>query len=349
MPSSLTFLRSQSPPHSAAVQRVAKTPSPRTPPLPEEENFEEETSLTGRMNRRQWVRGIMAFSTASSLVVPSAQAMDGSSGLLDNDDMRNVKVTHRVAFDVRISRQDGTFYVRDDLPPTPENQVFLGRLVVGLFGNVAPHHVERFLSYVETSNNNGSILEDDNPLPMYSRSVFPSLDQATGVIVGGKIPSLEATTVNGSPALRYGGRLLPSKLWVETDSSTTSAPKLSHVGRGLLTHRDLEVLPVFGITTRTDTRTLDGTHTVFGRLLLDENENDANAFLNILTDLPTYTVDRAVVNNEENVVESSARAVYAAQRQFFRSAAQVVGDSRLDKVYEGKLLRRVEVTRAVVL
>jgi hypothetical protein len=210
------------------------------------------------------------------------------------------------------------------------------------------------------------LMMDDNPLPNYSRSVFSSLDQATGVITAGTIPSLEATVVNGSPALRYGGRLLPSTLWgvVEkssTSSSTVSTTKLPHVGRGLLTHRDLEVLPVFGITTRTDTRILDGTHTVFGRLLLDDNTNDATNFLNVLVDLPTYTIDRAVVGTtfsggdggggaeEESVLETSAKAVYAAQRQFFRSAAQAVGDTRIDKVYEGKLLRRVEVTKATVL
>jgi hypothetical protein len=58
-------------------------------------------------------------------------------------------VTDKVAFDVRISRQDGNFYGRDDLPDTPENAVFQGRILVGLFGKVAPIHVTRFLQYVD--------------------------------------------------------------------------------------------------------------------------------------------------------------------------------------------------------
>lgn len=45
-------------------------------------------------------------------------------------------VTQKVFMDVRISRQDGTFYVRDDLPDTPENRVYTGRLVIGLFGKM---------------------------------------------------------------------------------------------------------------------------------------------------------------------------------------------------------------------
>jgi hypothetical protein len=66
-----------------------------------------------------------------------------------------VVVTDKVAFDVCISRQDGTFYVRDDVPNTPENNVvnvvFQGRIVVGLFGKaVAQYHVTRFRQVVDT-------------------------------------------------------------------------------------------------------------------------------------------------------------------------------------------------------
>eukprot|EP00977_Amphora_coffeiformis_P005884 scaffold1248_cov170-Amphora_coffeaeformis.AAC.3 len=253
-------------------------------------------------------------------------------------DPEQAKITDKVFFDVRISRQDGTFYVRDDLPDTPENKVFMGRLTVGLFGEAAPIHVQRFKSYVNPSSTDPL---DDNPLPNYSRSVFSSLDQATGVLSGGRIPALEATMVNGSPALRYGGRLLSSSLWVDPP------PRLTHTTRGLLTHRRLEPLPIFGITTRSDTTVLDSSHTVFGRILWDD---DANQFFTIVRDLPTYSMERPVVSADSvgadpSLVEESARAVFAAQRNFFRSTAKALGDTRLDKVYEGKLLRRVEVTR----
>lgn len=246
-------------------------------------------------------------------------------------------VTDKVFFDVRISRQDGTFYVRDDLPDTIENQVFTGRLTIGLFGKAAPNHVQRFLGYVNTGNKP----LDDNPLPSYGRSVFPQLDEATGVLYGGTIPSLEVTELQGSAAIRYGGRLLPAKLWVNAQEATTT--KLSHYGKGLLTHKNLDVTPCFGITTRTDTTELDRTHTVFGRLLPDA---DSQAFLERVASLPVYSVGRPVpTDRDETAVDDAAAALYALQRDFFRGAAKNLGDTRIDKLVAGKLLRRVEVTQ----
>ena len=316
-----------------------------------------------RLDRRDWLQqasAAAALATSLSIPLSSAQAIDVSgipttsspsptslpprpattttttttTTFLDPD---QAKITDKVFFDVRISRQDGTFYVRDDLPDTPENRVFLGRLTLGLFGEAAPNHVQRFKSYM---NPTADPL-DDNPLPNYGRSVFASLDQVTGLLTGGRIPALEVTSVNGSPALRYGGRLLSSSLWID------APPRLSHTSRGLLTHRQLETLPLFGITTRTDTHELDSSYTVFGKVLFDES---ATEFFDIVRDLPTYSMERPVVSGDSvgsdpSLVEESARAVFAAQRNFFRSTAKAFGDTRLDKVYEGKLLRRVEVTR----
>jgi hypothetical protein len=179
--------------------------------------------------------------------------------------------------------------------------------------------------------------------------------------MGGKIPSLELTEMAGSTALRYGGRLLPASLWLEQRDSSTAKQRIiiSHSTRGLLTHRQLEALPEFGITTRSDTTMLDRTHVVFGKLILDD---DAQAFLNIVSNLPTYGMERPnpYINNEDDLllessssssknnspalVDDAAAAVFKAQRQFFRKTAKALGDSRLDKLYEGKLLRRVEVT-----
>jgi hypothetical protein len=41
--------------------------------------------------------------------------------------------------------------------------------------------------------------------------------------------------------------------------------------------------------------------------------------------------------------------VFTAQRKIFRDAAKTFGDSRLEKVYDGKLLRRIEVTQMGLL
>jgi cyclophilin family peptidyl-prolyl cis-trans isomerase len=315
-------------------------------------------------------------SPLSPLKTTSPTSSQGPSSTLIAPD--EAIVTDKVFFDIRISRQDGTFYVRDDLPDTPENQVFSGRLVLGLFGKNAPNHVERFLQYVNVNANTDNaksrlaVTDDmDNPLPSYSRSSFTQFDAATGVLYGGTIPSLSVTELQGSTALRYGGRLFPAKLWLEnyttaeqqlTASRTTAAPrKISHSSAGLLTHKQFDVTPVFGITTRSDTTELDRTHTVFGKLIADAS---SEAFLQRVANLPTYSLDRqafadsaVVVTNDSNSAVQMRRldsdvvadAVYAAQRDFFRGAAQSLGDTRVTKLYEGKLLRRVEVTQVGVL
>ena len=249
-------------------------------------------------------------------------------------------ITHRVFMDVRISRADGTFYVRDDPPgtiPTPENQVFYGRLILGLFGTAAPSHVQRFLKYVNVTYIPGDD-EFESPLPSYSRSVFKSLDQRTGLLVGGAIPGLEITSIGGSSALQYGTRIIPAQLWIDKTDH-----RISHSRGQLLTHRNFDLLPDFGITTRAAPE-LDGTHTVFGRLLTDES---STAFLGRVIDLPTYSMDRAYLDqdNEGGVIVDAASNLYTIQRDFFRQAAKTLGDSRLDKTFEGKLLRRVEVTQ----
>ncbi|KAI2507799.1 hypothetical protein MHU86_6579 [Fragilaria crotonensis] len=239
----------------------------------------------------------MAILTASRL--PPAQA--------DAPDIL-APITDKVLMDVRISRQDGTFYVRDDLEDTPENKVFYGQLTIGLFGNVAP------------------------------RLSFVSLDQSTGLLLGGNIPSLEVTEFGGSTALKYGGRILMAPLWFDGQQTE----RISHTRKGLFTHRTLDVAPTFGITTRPATE-LDGTHTVFGQLILDDTSQN---FLNLVQDLPTYSMERPRGDpRQETAMDNVASAVFNSQREIFRSAAQTLGDTRVSKLYPGKLLRRVEVTQ----
>ena len=188
----------------------------------------------------------------------------------------------------------------------------------------------------------------DNPYPSYSRSTFTSLDQRTGLLQGGYIPSLRLQELSGSTALTYGSRVLPAPLWIDRpsisySSSSTSDPVpprwLSHTTKGLLTHRTLDPLPSFGITTRACPDELDATHTIFGQVLWDESTVQ---WFQQLQDLPTYQLDRPVDYNPNRNDEVTTR-VFNAQRDFFRGAAQSVGDTRVNKLYEGKLLRRMEV------
>eukprot|EP00527_Entomoneis_sp_CCMP2396_P008946 CAMPEP_0198147160 /NCGR_PEP_ID=MMETSP1443-20131203/33508_1 /TAXON_ID=186043 /ORGANISM="Entomoneis sp., Strain CCMP2396" /LENGTH=421 /DNA_ID=CAMNT_0043811345 /DNA_START=162 /DNA_END=1427 /DNA_ORIENTATION=+ len=339
--------------------------------------------------RRQFLSSVVAG--ASTIMSVSASASASAVASSSPPPVLLPKVTDRVFFNVRISRQDGTFYERDDLPTDTDNdKVFHGRLVFELFGDAAPVTVERFKSYVSgTSTTKGNVVNDnyndDNPLPSYSRSIFSSLDPATGVLGAGKIAGLELTQIGGSNALQYGGRLLPASLWLETTnnknkktqgttststSTTSNNMQMRHLGKGLLTHKILEPLPIFGITTRTDTTQLDATHVVFGRLVVLEDtsnnpgtaagtaSDDGRQFLKIVSNLPTYSeLSRPVLPTDVeassllsttstiDVVDDAAAAIFQAQRYFFRSAAKSFGDSRIEKVYEGKLLRRVEVTQ----
>ena len=311
----------------------------------------------------------MIVSTAASLwsaANPTA-AMAATTTTTDAA-LQQATITQKVFMDVRISRPDGTFYVRDDddndADGRPENQVFRGRLTIGLFGMATPNHVRRFLEYVTA---NSSPVDDDSssstPLPSYSRSIFNRFDEGTGILYGGAIPSLEVTTLpQGSTAVQYGGRLLPAQLWINNntrnkkDGATTTEQRLSHLGKGLLTHRNLDVTPVFGVTTRQDTTALDRTHTVFGRLVLDDT---AVEFLDRVAHLPVYSVDavRPVTTNkitneqqpQQQLMDDAAAAVFRAQRDLFRTTAQRLGDTRIQKLVTGKLLRRVEVTQVGVL
>lgn len=310
---------------------------------------------------------VLASLSLVELAPPATAAVTTTSALSTTTatttmDPSDAAVTHKAFMNVRISRQDGTFYVRDDLPDIPENKVFSGRLVIGLFGKNAPLAVERFLSYIGTTGSAGDDDNDDdvdNPKPSYSRSSFNSFDEGTGLLRGGKIASLEVTEIGGSTAIRYGGRLLPASLWIEgrgsggsggtsTKTATTLPPRVSHSAKGLLTHRILDVTPEFSITTRSDSAFLDGSSTVFGQLQIDDVSKD---FLNIVKDLPTYRVDRAAQfmpttpAKDTMPLDDAAQAIFNAQRAFFRKSAKSLGDTRIDKVFEGKLLRRVEVTQ----
>lgn len=286
------------------------------------------------------------FIKQAAVTVIATTALSRRSRAFTSDSNNQPQVTHKVFFDVRISRSDGTFYVRDpnasaqtETNGDSTDEPFYGQLVFGLFGTSAPNHVKRFLSYVDVP------YEIDNPLPCFSRSRFTTLDISTGLLIGGSIPGLDVTTLAGGNVLEYGGRVLPANLWLE-DKVTE---KITHGKKGLLTHRNLDVTPSFGITTLADSKSLDTSHTVFGCVL-----EDKGGFLDKVLDLPVLTdsgkVSRTEINTtEESVTGSLASSVFTAQRRVFRDAAKTFGDSRLDKVYDGKLLRRVDVSKVGVV
>lgn len=249
------------------------------------------------------------------------------------------QVTHKIFMDIRISRADGTFYVRDTIED-PTDEPFYAHLVLGLFGNNAPNSVQQFLQYVDVP------FDLDNPNPSYATTRFRTLDSESGLLIGG-ISGLDLTTLAGGNVLEYKGRVIPAKLWLE--NTDTSKAALAHDKKGLLTHRNLDLTPSFGITTRSSTTSLDSSHTVFGCVL-----EDTNGFLEKVVDLPAITSDGIVSRTSNEPVNvgggnAVASSVFTAQRKIFRDAAKTFGDSRLEKVYDGKLLRRIEVTQMGLL
>lgn len=311
------------------------------------------SSALGVSSKSPYKRRSFIQNFLSHPIIFSAAGLGGASAAFA-DTPENApsqpKITHKVYMDLRISRADGTFYVRDTNPSTgaPDTEAespFYGRLVLGLFGDATPNHVQQFLSYADVK------YEVENPLPSYSKSKFGTLDSSTGLLIGGTIPGLDVTTFAGGNALEYSGRITAAKLWLE-DKNDKGAPKLSHDAKGLLTHRNLDVTPSFGITTRNQSQMLDATHTIFGCVL-----EDKDGFLERVVDLPVLT-DRGLVSRTANelvaggngdVGSSVASSVFNAQRAVFRDAAKTFGDTRLDKTYDGKILRRIEVTKIGVL
>ncbi|KAL9187768.1 hypothetical protein ACHAXT_006146 [Thalassiosira profunda] len=285
---------------------------------------------------------------ARSIIFASTVAIIGPGGAAATPETSSLpKVTHKVYFDMRVSRADGTFYVKDKDPSDPSaDEPLYGQLVLGLFGDARPAHAKQFLSYVDVP------YQVDNPLPSYSRSKFPTLDAGSGLLIGGTIPGLEATSLAGGSVLEYSGRVIPAKLWLEDRKDEGASAPLPHNAKGLLTHRNLDLTPSFGITTRNQSTALDATHTVFGCIL-----EDKSGFLEKVVDLPVLTDSGRVSRTTDEPVAvggdvgggSLASSVFTAQRAVFRDAAKTFGDSRLEKVYDGKLLRRIEVTKVGIL
>jgi hypothetical protein len=167
------------------------------------------------VERRPFLRDVAALSLLlpTSSVALAAEATASIGGVVV--DQLPPKVTHKVRMDVRISRADGSFYVRDAPPPAAsasssssssvvndDDDPFYGTLVLGLFGNVAPVHVGRFLGYVDVP------YDVDSPLPSYSRSKFDTLDASTGLLIGGTVSSVSSRIGDMRNVYNRGGGII---------------------------------------------------------------------------------------------------------------------------------------------
>jgi len=292
-------------------------------------------------SRRRIAAGLLGIASGAAAVVPSPSRADAPSFC------EIPATTDEVRLRVRISRSDGTFYDKSgEGGDTPGDSVFSASLRIGLFGTSAPVHAQQFLKYID----GGEVSGDDEPFPSYGSSSFKSYDDALGILEGGSISGLSAESFGGAPALRYGQRILPANLWLEKNGAAAEGELSGTCPPGMLVHRTLDVLPTFGVTVR-PTTVRDGKIVgsrdetiVFGRVTID---GDAENFFSAASALPTYSVEKPTYSDEGGITQTVAANVFNNQRDFMRNFAGAIGDTRLSKVYNGKLLRRVEVTEAV--
>lgn len=146
------------------------------------------------------ISSIFPFITSSDDFSHIASALAADYEITSNDDDNSIRrllpkmVTNTIYMDVRISRADGTFYVRDNETGNDEDP-FYGRLVIGLFGKRTPNHVQQFMKYVTVGEESYDV---NNPLPSYSTSKFPLLDTSSGLLIGGKVRSVQGGKISSS-------------------------------------------------------------------------------------------------------------------------------------------------------
>ncbi len=301
-----------------------------------EQEHEEESFATPELFPDQQRRTLIQQVAQSIVAVPIVGYSSSASAAIDVSSLP--QITHKVFMDIRISRRDGTFYVKKNIED-PNDEPIYAHLVLGLYGNNAPNCVRQFLNYVNVP------FDLDSPNPSYSTTRFSTLDTESGLLIGG-ISGLDVTTLAGGNVLEYKGKVIPAKLWLENTKKEEDTYKaLPHDRKGLLTHRNLDLTPSFGVTTRKSSSSLDSTHTVFG-VVIEDNDG----FLEKVIDIPAMTSDGLVSKTSNEPVNvgggtAVASSLFTAQRRVFRDAAKTFGDTRLDRLPDGKLLRRVEVTQ----
>ena len=88
------------------------------------------------IDRRGYMAQLLLPSLLQTLNLPSSTTISSLSSSISTETV--AEVTDKVFFDIRIARQDGSTYIRDDLPDTFENRVISARINIGLFGKQAP-------------------------------------------------------------------------------------------------------------------------------------------------------------------------------------------------------------------
>ena len=155
---------------------------------------------------------------------------------------------------------------------------------------------------------------------------------------------METRSIGGEQILvrsRDGGVVLSRNAEAIAAKLRKEPSAMEHSSAGILTRQRGDAPQAFGLTVAAS-KTLDATNQAFGRVV-----RDPSGLLAAIGTLNAYSLDAAPDGLSKDV--PGAAAIYRAQKDAFRGAAKAFGDGRASKIFPGKLLRRVEITRVELL
>ena len=249
--------------------------------------------------------------------------------------------TTTVRLSIRIARPDGTFYVRGKGEEDPEPPK-IGDVDVELFGKSAPAAVATFLAFAfgdpaaEAPTYASAILDE--------RGASSDGQQLPVIYAARRLRGVETRSIGGEQILvrsRDGGEVLSRNAEAIAAKLRKEPSAMSHEAAGVLTRQRGDAPQAFGLTVA-GSKALDATNQAFGRVV-----RDPSGLLAAIGTLNAYSLDAAPDGLSKDV--PGAAAIYRAQKDAFRGAAKAFGDGRASKIFPGKLLRRVEITRVELL
>ena len=194
-------------------------------------------------------RAVLTAATAalSAPVTPAPPALAATTKATDS-----AVATARGFLDLRIIQRFDVEVLED--------AAVRGRLEFEIFGDDAPAAAANFLSFVR--GDIGQFAKTPGEGPSYRQGAFTTLEPGV-LLQGGRINGLKLGEFGGEPVWEFGTRPVPVKAVVEAND-------LSHDRRGLLTRKQFQAGPEFGITLGPAT-SLNGGWEVFGRVSSDES------------------------------------------------------------------------------
>merc|ERR1719353_2329682 len=250
--------------------------------------------------------------------------------------------TTTVRLSMRIARPDGTFYVRGKGEEDPEPPK-IGDVDIELNGK-APAAVATFLAFAL-----GDPASAD--APTYASAILDERgassdgQQLPVVYAARRLRGVETRSIGGEQILvrsRDGGEVLSRNAEAIAAKLRKEPSAVSHGdAAGILTRQRGDAPQAFGLTVA-GSKALDATNQAFGRVV-----RDPAGLLAAISTLNAYSLDAAPDGLSKDV--PGAAAIYRAQKDAFRGAAKAFGDGRASKIFPGKLLRRVEITRVELL